>query len=241
MYRPKSTSVIVSAAALLGLALIGSACSSAPEEPLLRQFFRASQLRDNATLANFSAATFDPRTDGVVSGFDIVSVGEERRQPLMLKDLAATADQARIADEEYSKKMKEYQDANLAAIERVLKAETAGQPVAGRDAAVQAAWRRWRDEASASSKVVSDARAKLSAERPVVELSAQGLSQAVDVTSVQGETVSKDVTIMAQVRSPEGATAEQQMVVTLTRGMFTLPSAAEPVAGRWIITKIEKS
>jgi len=88
---------------------------------------------------------------------------------------------------------------------------------------------------------VSDARAKLSAERPVVELSAQGLSQAVDVTSVQGETVSKDVTIMAQVRSPEGATAEQQMVVTLTRGMFTLPSAAEPVAGRWIITKIEKS
>ena len=137
MHRPKSTSVIVSAAALLGLALVASACSSPPEEPLLRQFFRASQLRDNATLANFAAATFDPRTDGVVSGFDIVSVGEERRQPLMLKELAATADQARIADEEYSKKMKEYQDANLVAIERVLKAETAGQPVAARDAGME--------------------------------------------------------------------------------------------------------
>src|SRR3972149_4962576 len=158
MYRPKSTSVIVSAAALLGLALIGSACPPPPEEPLLRQFFRASQLRDNATLANFSAATFDPRTDGVVSGFDIVSVGEERRQPLMLKELAATADQARIADERNSKKRKGDQDANLAAIERVLKAETAGQPVAGRDAAVQGAWRRGGGEASASSKVGSDAR-----------------------------------------------------------------------------------
>src|SRR3990167_2925699 len=107
MYRPRLTSVTVYTVAVLGLALFTVACSSAPEDPLLRQFFRASQLRDNTTLANFAAATFDPRTDGVVSSFDIINVSAERREPLMLKELAAAADKARMADEELSKKMKE--------------------------------------------------------------------------------------------------------------------------------------
>jgi hypothetical protein len=240
MYRPRSTSVTVSGAALLGLALFTVACSSAAEEPLLRQFFRASQLRDNGTLANFAAATFDPRTDGIVSDFEILTVSEDQHEPLMLRELAAASDKARMADEEFSKEMKSYQDQNLAAIERVLKAESAERPVTGRDAAVQKQWRTYRDQAAESAKMVSDARAKLNNARPLVELSAQNANTPIDVLAVQGETVTKVVTIDAEVRSPEGATTQQQMVITMMRGVFNIEGAAEPVNGRWIIAKIDK-
>lgn len=206
---------------------------------MLRQFFRASQLRDNATLANFAAATFDPRTDGIVSSFDIVTVSEERQQPLMLKDLAKAQDDARAADDELSRKKKAYQDANLEAIERVLKAESAGRPATGKDAAVQAAWRKWRDDAAASAKTVSDARTKLNAERPIVELSVQGVGQPIDVTTADGQLMSKDVTINAQVKMPGGETVQKQFVVTMEQAKLNVPGRAEPLTGRWVIMAIK--
>jgi hypothetical protein len=234
MYRPRLSSLAVFA--LLALAALTVGCSSPPEDALLRQFFRASQLRDNGTLANFAAATFDPRTDGVVSSFEIVNVSEERKTPLSLQDLAKAHDQARQANDEFSKKMKSYQDTNLEAIERVLKAEAAGKPATGRDAAVQAAWRKWRDEAAVSAKAVSEARTKLNAERPVAELSLQQGGQSVDVTTGGGEMVSKDVTINADVRAPSGETTQKKLVVTLQRAVMTL--GGQERTGRWVITKI---
>ncbi len=234
MYRPRLSSMAVFA--LLVLAALTVGCSSPPEDALLRQFFRASQLRDNGTLSNFAAATFDPRTDGVVTSFDIVSVGEERKMPLALQDLAKAHESARQADDEFNKRKKSYQDSNLDAIERVLKAEAAGRPATGKDAAVQAAWRKWRDEASVSAKTVSEARNKLNADRPIAELSLQQGGQAVDVTAGAGEMVTKDVTINADVRAPSGETSQKQMVVSLQRAVMTL--GGQERTGRWVITKI---
>ena len=234
MYRPRLSSLAVFA--LLALAALTVACSSPPEDGLLRQFFRASQLRDNGTLSNFAAATFDPRKDGVVTSFDIVSVGEERRTPLALQDLAKAHETARQADDEFNKRKKAYQDSNLDAIERVLKAEAAGRPPTGKDAAVQAAWRKWRDEAAISAKSVSEARNKLNADRPIAELSLQQGGQSVDVTTGAGQMVTKDVTINADVRAPSGETSQKQMVVTLQRAVMTIKGQER--TGRWIITKI---
>jgi hypothetical protein len=235
MYRPRPSSLAVFA--LLALAGLMAGCSSAPEEPLLRQFFRASQLRDNGTLSNFAAATFDPRTDGIVSSFEIVNVSEERKTPLALQELSKAHETARQANEEFSKRMKSYQDSNLDAIERVLKAESAGRPATGRDAAIQAAWRKWRDEAAVSAKAVSEARTKLNAQRPIVELSLQQeAGPAVDVTAGTGELISKDVTISADVRAPSGETTTKQMVVTLQRAVMNVGGQSR--TGRWIITKI---
>lgn len=241
MYRPRSNSIAVFAPALLAVAVFVVGCSSSPEDPLVRQFFRASQLRDNGTLANFAAATFDPGKDGVVTSFDITNVTEERRQPLMLKDLAKAEETARAADEEFSQKKKAYQDANLDAIERVLKAEGAKGPIGGRDAAVQVAWRKWRDDAATSSKAVSEARSKLNAGRPIAELSIQNVQGlgSVDLTTVDGQLVSKDVTLDAQVRMPSGDTVQKQLVVTMQRTEITVPDKTEPVAGRWVITSIK--
>jgi hypothetical protein len=240
MNRPRLTSVAAFAPALLMLAVFAAGCSSRPEDAMLRQFFRASQLRDNATLASFAAATFDPTTDGVVSSFDIVSVSEETSQPLMLKELAKAEEDARAADSELSRNMKAYQDANLEAIERVLKAETAGRPAVGRDAPVQAAWRKWRDDAAASAKAVSDARAKVNADRPVVELSLQASGQpSVDATTVEGQMVSKQVTMDAQVRMPSGETVQKQLVATMVQARINAPDAPQPQMGRWVITSVQ--
>ena len=52
----------------------------ARQKKQIRQFFRASQLRDSETLANFAAVTFDPTKDGVVTSFEVTSVSEERRR-----------------------------------------------------------------------------------------------------------------------------------------------------------------
>jgi hypothetical protein len=229
----------VFAPALLTLAIVAAGCSSAPEEPLLRQYFRASQLRDNGTLANFSAVTFDPRTDGTVTSFSITNVSEERRQPLMLKDLAKAQEAARMADEEFSKKKKAYQDAHLEAIERVLKAEGANRPVGGNDAAVQAAWRKWRDDTATSAKAVSEARLKLNSDRPIVELSVERIGEPVDVTTVDGEMITKDVTIDAQVKMPNGETVPKQLVITMERAQLSIPGKTEPLNGRWVITAIK--
>jgi hypothetical protein len=234
MYRPRLSSLAVFA--LLALAALMGGCSSAREEPLLRQFFRASQLRDNGTLSNFAAATFDPRTDGVVTSFEIVSVSEERKTPLSLQDLAKTHEAARQADDALSKRMQSYQNTNMEAIQRVLKAEAAGRTATGRDAAVQAAWRKWRDDAAVSSKAVSEARSKLNADRPIAELSLQQGGQSVDVTGGAGELITKDVTINADVRAPSGETTQKKMVVTLQRALMTV--GGKPQTGRWVITKI---
>lgn len=241
MDRPRLNSFAVLAPTLLAALVFVVGCFSANEDPLVRQFFRASQLRDNATLANFAAATFAPDKDGVVTTFSITNVSEERRQPLMLKELAQAEETARAADEEFSKKMKAYQDAHLDAIERVLKAEGAKRPVGGGDASVQAAWRKWRDDAATSARSVSEARSKLSASRPVAELSIQNVQglDAVDLTTVDGQLVSKDVTLDAQVRMPSGDTVQKQLVVTMERTEITVAGKTEPSGGRWVITAIK--
>lgn len=237
MYRPRSTSAALFAAAMLGFTVFTVACSSPSEEPLLRQFFRASQLRDSTTLAGFAAAEFDPRTEGIVSSFDIVSVTEERVEPLMLKELSAAVEKARMANDAHAESMKTYQDENLPAIERVLKAESANETVARRDQAVQEEWRTWRDEAGAAQGALSDARAKLNANLPVLRLSGQSAG-AIDVTTVDGQLVSKDVTLLANVRTDDGTTTERELVVTMMRGMFDT-GAAELTPGRWVITRVQ--
>ncbi|HVB37720.1 MAG TPA: hypothetical protein VND92_04250, partial [Vicinamibacterales bacterium] len=99
--------------------LLLTACSSQPEQPILQQFFTASRLRDNQTLANFSAVSLDPNTQGSVNSFSITSVTPEQSQPLLLKDLAQKRDAAKAADDAFTQKKLAYQNANMDAIQRV--------------------------------------------------------------------------------------------------------------------------
>ena len=117
---------------------MAAACSGAPEEQMLRQYFRASQMGDNQTLSNFALVSLDPKTDVTVTSFDITSLTPERVEQLRVSELSKALADAEAAQDDFSKRMKTYPDANLAAIDRVLKAESVKRGLTGRDAAVQA-------------------------------------------------------------------------------------------------------
>jgi hypothetical protein len=228
---------------ILAIALAGSAAcgGSAKEEPQIRQFFRASGLRDSQTLANFAIVTFDPREDGVVQNFTITNVSEERKSPLGLKALAKAHDEAKAAQDEFSKRKREFQTANEDAIDRVLKAERSNATLKGKDAEVQTAWTKWRTETQDFAKKVSDARTRLQAERPVAELSIDNPRAPVDVTTVDGDMVTKDVTINARIKQPAekgGQVVDKTLVLTMQR-VVGKTADGKDLTGRWIITRIQ--
>jgi hypothetical protein len=235
--KVRATALLVTL--LAATALSALACGGRSEEgQVLTNFFRASRVRDNATLANISAVSFDTRTDGTVQDYEIVNVGEEQRRTLQIKQLADEEEKAKQQDAEFAKRKKEYQDANLEAIERVVKAERSGGTLRGKDAEVQAAWSKWRDEQSQYQKRLSEARARHARERALAvnSLTAPGQPD-VDVSAMDVELVTKQVTVNAEVQEPNGgATSNKTYVFTLQKAVGKGSDGERE--GRWIITAI---
>jgi len=229
--RSASYAVLTSTLALV----IG--CSGGAEQKVLDDFFRASRMRDNTTLGNFATVSFDPRTDGVVQTFSVVSVSEERVRPLPLKKMADDLAAAKAADEAFSTQKKAYQNANMAVIDRVTKAQAAGKAAAAKDKAVADAWAKWSADASTHTKAVSEANRQLNANRGIAELSLARLVGEGDVTALDGELASKDVVIDATVRSPDGNTVSKPMKAVVQRAKMKNASGQE-LTGRWIITAL---
>jgi len=233
MIRPQRSFVL--GLSVLAGALLSAACGSVPEEQVLRQYFTASRMRDNVTLGNIATVSFDPNERGSIQSFDIVSVGMEEKRPLRVKELAAVEEAARVADEEFNKKKKEYQDANLRAIERVVAAEQKRAALRGPDLAIQQAWTKWRDESAEYAKKLSDARRALAEERNLATPSLASVNPPVDPATVDGELLTKDVMVKADVRMPDGSTKPTDLRVRFTRADVT---GATPATGKWIITEI---
>jgi len=225
-------------AAVMPLVMSAAACSRPPEQQLLTQFFRAARARDNTTLAMMSAVSLDPREKGTVEDFSITSVTPEARTPLDLKALLEAERRARDAEAEFAKRKMEYQNANLPMIEQVVKLER--DPKAKMNAAqqtVKMAWDKWREESATYTKAVSAARAAVVAATGPAEASLTQPGQPpFDPSAFQGEIVTKDVVIDAQIRNPQGQTAPATLTLTMTRAVGTLGGQARE--GRWIITKI---
>ena len=240
MFRPKA-SVYLLAPMVLAAAALSSACSSpnAQEENLVRQFFRASGLRDSQTLANFATVSFDPKSEGTVTDFDVTSVSPERSEPLRVIEMAKSLEEAEAANKAFNERKKVYQDANMEAIDRVLKAESAGRKLSGRDAQVQAEWTKWRDETGAEAKKVSAARMALQDARPLAEMSlmANASDKTPAIEELNGTMVSKDISIAATVRAPDGSTSQKNYVITTQRAVVKGPNGDRN--GKWIITAIK--
>lgn len=238
MFRPKANVCLL---ALMGVALTAlSACSSpyAQEENLVRQFFRASSLRDNQTLANFAIVSFDPKSEGTVTDFEVTAVSPERTEPLRILELSKALTEAEAANKAFNERKKTYQDANMDAIDRVLKAESAGRKLSGRDATVQGEWTKWRDETGAEAKKVSSARTALQGARPVAELSLSSPGgDPPPIEEMDGNLVSKDISVAATVRGPDGATSQKNFLVTAQRAVVKGGSGER--AGKWIITSLK--
>ena len=241
MFRPKS--LIATATILAIIAMIGCG-GSGEEKTTLMKYFNASKMRDNLTLANIATVGFDPEKMGQVSTFSIVTQTPDTTEPLTIKQHAADLKAAQDAETEFSKKKKEFQDANGEAIERVLKAEAANKPLKGKDADVQKEWTKWRDETAVYAKKVSEMRKALNEGRPVVEISIQDPRNPVIVTDYEGTLVTKDVSIKAKVKGPDGTTTEKDYVFTLQRATLkdVVGKDGKPgeLVGRWVITKYKE-
>ncbi len=235
MYRPQSTALI-SMVTLIAVSLIG--CSSAPEESLIGNYFRASRMRDNTTLANIAMVSFRPSERGIVQDFSLTSVSEEQRRPMRAHEYSIALEEISTAEREFGGRKQAYQDENLEAIERVLEAEREDSDVARGDLEVQEAWVTWREEMLQYAQTVSDARILLAEERVVGEASTFNPSESIDITQYEGEIASKEAVIVASVQSPDDQTEELTLTLTLERAELTTADGS-PLTGRWIITKID--
>lgn len=239
MNRSRVSGTLLIALAVAPLALATVACSRSPEQQQLRQYFRASQARDNTTLAMMSAVSFDPRERGVVQDFDIAAVSPEQRTPLNFKALIEAEAKARAAETEFAKRKKAYQDENLKLIEEVIKIERDPKgKMSPAQTKVKAEWDKWREETGTFAKATAAARSAVSAQTGPVEASLTQPGQpAFQPGQFDGDLVSKAVTVNADVRSPDGQTSQKTMVITMQRAVGTLNG--EPREGRWIITRID--
>ena len=236
MFRPKASVYLLAMIAVAAL----SGCSSpnAQEENIVRQYFRASSLRDNQTLANFAIVNFDPKSDGVVTDFDVTSVSPERSEPIKIRELSRAYQEAEASNKAFTEKKKNYQDANLEAIDRVLKAESAGRKLSGKDAQIQAEWSKWRDETSAEAKKLSAARNALADARPIAELSLSGPGgEAPALEDMDGTLASKDINVSATVRGPDGNTSQKNYVITVQRAVVKGKTGDRN--GKWIVTSVK--
>ena len=221
------------------LAIGGSlaACGGGGEEQaLINSFFRASRFNDRATLGGISMVAFNPDTDGTVSSFDVESITEEQRRPLRMREMVAAVAQAQQDQRAFAAEMKAYQDENLDAIARVIEAERADENVRSRDRDVQEAWTRWREDSQGHSRAVSAAENDLAAESAVASVSAYDPNSLVDVRSLEGELLTKEVTINATVEQGGG---EEDRTLVITLQCVELDTAEGMLEGRWVITGID--
>jgi len=237
MFRPTVRNVYL-LACVTAAAVVAGACAGPPEENLIRQYFRASGLRDNQTLANFAVVSFDPKTEGQVTSVKVTSVTPERIEPLKVQDLAKALAEAEAANKTFSDGKKAYQDKNMDAIDRVLKAQSSGKKLSGADGKVQAEWEKWQSDTAAEAKKVSAARSALADSRPIAELSlTTGNGATPDIAELNGNMATKDVTVDATVKAPDGSTSQKQMIVTMQRAVVKTDKGERN--GKWIITAIK--
>ena len=236
MSRSMMTRTTISLMLVLALgAMTGCGGGGGAERDLIRNFFTASRVNDRATLGNIAMVSFNPQEEGTVSNVSVESVGEERRRPLRMRELAAAVQEAQQAQQEFAAEMKMYQDENLDAIARVIEAERASESVADGDQEVQEAWTKWRDGSQENSRVVSEAESALGSESAVAQLSAFNPNNPIAVQGLDGELLTKDVTISATVEK-DGSSEDRTMVVTLEKVELNGPDG--PIEGRWVISNI---
>jgi hypothetical protein len=225
---------IAAAVLLVPATLLVVSCSRPPEHQFLTQFFRAAKGRDNTTVGRMSAVTIDPRQQGSVEDFSIESVSPEVRTPLTFKPLFEAEQKAAEEEKAFLRTKIEYQNANIKAIEEVLKIEAMPEPkFNAAQQKVKDEWDKWREGIASHARTTSAATAAIKRATGVAEASLTQPGQpALDPKTFEGETIKKDVTVKAEVRSPDGATSEKTLVVTIER------VAGGGREGRPLITKI---
>ena len=240
MFHTRMRETLAIALVLAPLALLAAACSSRPpEHQFLSQFFRAARTRDNETLAMISAVKLDPRAQGEVSDFDITNVSEERRTPLDFKGLLSARQKAIDDEADFRKRRLEFESKNRPALEAIAKMES--DPAAKftpQQQQLKAEWDKWKADALTVTKTTASSRSAVSTSTGPAEASLTQPGQpGFDADKFTGELISKDVTLDAQVKTPDGQTVAKTLIVTIQRVEGTQDGVQR--SGRPIITRIQ--
>ncbi len=237
MHRPKYAIGFLLAPIVFTVTLLAAGCGGGyAEKPVLDKFFQASKMRDTVTMNNIAMVDFNKNDQGVVENFSVVSVSEPTVAPLHLKELAKAHDEARRASDDLNKRKLAYQDEHADELKRLLDAEKKGLKLKGKDAEFQASWNKWREETTTVEKNLSEARQKLNAERAIAEVSVMNQQNPVDLAQYDGKLATKDITVSAEVITPEGQHVTKTLVISMAQARL---EGATPITGKWIITKIK--
>ncbi len=239
MFEQRIHAALAVAVLIAPLAVLAAACSRPAEQQFLTQFFRAARGRDNTTLAMMSAVPFDPREKGSVESFEIKQVTPEKRTPLNFKSLVEAERKATQDEADFRQRKIEYQNANMPALEEIVK--LVRDPKAKMNPTqlkMKAEWDKWRADTTMHQKAVSAAKSALSNSIGPAEASLTQPGQPpLKPDQFEGELVSKDVTVDAQVKTPDGQTVPKTLVLTMERVSGKLNGQQRE--GRWIITRIQ--
>jgi hypothetical protein len=236
MHRPRNSWWLLLTPVLVALAVTVAGCGGSDHDLMARKFFMSAQSGDVATLGNIATVSFDPNKDGRAQNLKFVSETPEQTRALKIAEFETVYKEAQAAETDFSKRMKEYQDKNIDAINRIVKIEQSGKgKPAGGDLAIQAAWTKWRDDSAVVQKAKSDAHKALLAERRVADLSVPD----VDVAAYPEATeLTTDVTYTADVRTPDNQVTKKTLVLTFQR--VVLKDAAGKIKdGSWMITGLK--
>lgn len=236
MLRSRSAACVVLALLLFVVLASTAGCGGHPQGPVVRKFFVASRMGDATTLANLALTAFDARTEGEVVNLSIVSETPEQVVPLQLKALAEAFRAAQEAERQFTDKWDAYRQVNREAIRKVHAAVEKGLTLKGPDAAIQEELSKWEAEGAQLTKNVSEAREAISRERPVVELSMRNPLKPVDATQYDGVLATKEMTVSANMKMPDGQSAKKTLVVTLKQARMKGPQG--DIAGNWIVTNV---
>jgi hypothetical protein len=123
-------------------------------------------------------------------------------------------------------------------LQKISDAQREKKPIKGQEAEVLAAWNKLASEEIETKKRSSQARARANSEMSVAvgSLTAPG-QRDVDVSGMDVEMISKDVTVNAQVKTPGGQTVPKTIVFTFQRAIGKQDGKTNE--GRWIITDMK--
>ncbi len=231
-------SLIVITALFAGGGFLTACGGGGEEDQLVRAFFQASRFNDRSTVGNMSMVFFPPDENGIASSPSIDSMQEEQRVPLRMQELSEALVDARQAEEDFREEKKMYQDENEEAITRVIEAQRAEEDVAGADEEVQEMWNNLVDEERSHAQAVSDATVALNRAVQIANASVFDPSNPIDVTTLDGDVVTKDLTVTASVEK-DGSSSDRTMILTIQKAEIRGGGSDELVPSRWIITALE--
>ena len=127
MHRPRHSGWLLLIPVLVALALTAAGCGGSEHDLMVRKFFTSAATGDVATLGNIATVSFDPNKDGRAQNVKFVSETPEQTRVLKIAELEKVYKEAQAAEADFSKRMKEYQDKNIDAINRIVKIEQSGK------------------------------------------------------------------------------------------------------------------